>query len=270
VKPSLFFAAALALAACAVPGAAAQPSSEARQIGWVLERGRLLFGIDRAAWVATDDLLERVPDAEAKGVRGYLVERDPDGFSVTFFARDGQRFVAAYRARVGRGGVERPQVFEGSARPELTPFQLRLARAVETAREKAGQLQRCGQQPFNVTVVPPETADGPIDVYLMAPQTAAGFPIGGHHRITLDAAGKETARRAFARSCLTLNKAPDEAGAQPVGMVVSHLLDPIPTEIHVFTALAAEMPVYVAVDRPRRLFEVGSQGISVVRVPNRR
>jgi hypothetical protein len=65
-------------------------------------------------------------------------------------------------------------------------------------------------------------------------------------------------------------KEPGEGGAQPVGMVVTHLLDPIPTEIHVFTALAAQVPVYVAVARPRRLFEVNGQGISVVRTGNKR
>jgi hypothetical protein len=215
-------------------------------------------------------MLKRIPDAEAKGVRGYVVDRHPNGFLVTFFARDGQRFVAAYRAQVGPRGVEQPEVFEGASRPELTPAQARLARAFDAAHEKAAKLQRCGSDPFNVAIVPPATADGPLDVYLMTPQTAAGFPIGGHHRITLDIAGRETARRSFARSCLRMAKGPGEGGAEPVGMVVTHLLDPIPTEIHVFTALAAEVPVYVAVTRPRRLFEVNGRGISVVRTPTPR
>jgi hypothetical protein len=31
-------------------------------------------------------------------------------------------------------------------------------------------------------------------------------------------------------------------------LVVTHLLDPIPTEIHVFTALAAGLPVFVGTE----------------------
>lgn len=271
MRLALIIAAMLALGAPAPAplAAAAQSADEQRRIGWAVERGQLLFGLDRAAWVATDDLLERVPDAEARGVRGYFVERDPDGFVTTFYARDGERFLAAYRARVTQGGVTDPQVFHGAARPELAPAQARLAQAVEIAHEKAQSLQRCGSDPFNVAVVAPETPDGPIDVYLMTPQTSAGFPLGGHHRITLDASGRETARRAFARSCLRMAKAPNEAGAEVAAMMVTHLLDPIPTEIHVFTALAAEVPVYVAITRPRRLFEVTGEGVRTVQQPRR-
>ena len=234
-------AAIIALSAIVPSPAAAQPSAEARQIDWALERGRLLFGLDRSAWVATHDLLKRMPNAEAKGVIGYVVER-----------------------------VERPEVFEGGARPELTAAQARLARAFEAAHQKAAQLPRCGSDPFNVAIVPAQSADNPLDVYLMTPQTAAGFPLGGHHRFTLDATSREIARRSFARSCLRMAKEPNASGAQPVAMVVSHLLDPIPTEIHVFTALAAQVSVYVVIARPRRLFEVNGQGIRLVRASKQR
>src|SRR5690606_35056146 len=85
----------------------------------------------------------------------------------------------------------------------------------------------------------------PIDLYVMTPQTDLNIlPFGGHHRLTLDNAGRITAQRAFTNSCLNMTKPP--AGEnQPVGLMVTHLLDPIPTEIHVFSALAAQMPVYV-------------------------
>jgi hypothetical protein len=258
----------LAPLAAAAP-AAAQTAEERRQLDWVLARGQLLFGLDRAAWVATDDMLERIPDAEASGIRGYVVERNADGFLVTFYAREGERLLAGYRAQVASGGVTRPQVFQGAARPELTPAQARLARAVETVRGNTAGLQGCGRAPYNMATVPPSTPDGPIDVYLMTPQVDNAYPLGGHHRITLDASGREVGRRSFARSCIALSKAPPEAGAQVAGMVVSHLLDPVPTEIHVFSSMAAQMPVYVMIPQPRRLFEVTGRTISLVDEPRR-
>jgi hypothetical protein len=48
-------------------------------------------------------------------------------------------------------------------------------------------------------------------------------------------------------------------------MVVSHLLDPVPTEIHVFTAMTSGMPVYVGIGSPSRLYHVTAAGIRRVR-----
>jgi hypothetical protein len=60
--------------------------------------------------------------------------------------------------------------------------------------------------------------------------------------------GRVVNERPFARSCLMMGgpaAAAAPRGARPVGMVVTHLLDPVPTEIHVFTSLAARMPILV-------------------------
>lgn len=251
------------------PSVLAQSATERRQIAQAVERGRLLHGLDRAAWVATDDLLARMPNAEAAGVRGYFVERADDGFVSTFYMREGDRFVAAYRAQVIDGAVANSEIFPDDARPTLTPAQLRLAQAVETAHEKARTMERCGPDPFNVIAIPPEAPNGPIDVYVMTPQTSAGFPFGGHYRITLDATGRETARRAFARSCLRMPLQRGPAGEAPAAMVVSNVVDPIPTEIHAFTSLAAGVPVFVVTTRPRRAFAVTGSGAVPFPMPGR-
>ena len=52
----------LCLAGITAP-ASAQTAEERAQLAWVVERGRLIFDLDRAAWVGTDDLLERLPIA---------------------------------------------------------------------------------------------------------------------------------------------------------------------------------------------------------------
>lgn len=56
----------------AVP-AAAQTPEERTRLDWVLARGRLLFEIDRAAWVTTDDFREHLPRADQELIRGWTV-----------------------------------------------------------------------------------------------------------------------------------------------------------------------------------------------------
>jgi hypothetical protein len=50
--------------------------------------------------------------------------------------------------------------------------------------------------------------------------------------------------------------------------MVSHLLDPLPTEIHVFMALSAKQPVFVAIGDPPRLWLVTGQGIAEIAMPS--
>jgi hypothetical protein len=54
-------------------------------------------------------------------------------------------------------------------------------------------------------------------------------------------------------------------GSTPAAMVVSHLLDPVPTEIHVFTAMTSRLPVYVMIAPSGRLYEVTGERIRFVR-----
>lgn len=256
-------AAARALIAClllalAIP-VSAQSASDRASIDFALERGRLLFGIDRAAWVATDDLLARAPDAQTHGVRGYIVERDGDGYAVTFFAGPEDAPVAFYRASVGNNRIRSAQVYPAASRPELSPDQRRLADARQAAL--SGTARRpCGQAPFNSAVIPPASWEGPVDVYLLTPQVNAGeYPIGGHFRVTVGPNGRVTSERAFTNSCLLIGGAPQGA----VGLGVTHLLDPVPTEIHVFTAITSGLPVYVSTSDDR-VWEVTRERIRLI------
>jgi hypothetical protein len=260
----------LALAALllgAMP-AAAQTPAEQSAIDFALARGRVLFAVDRAAWVATDDLRQKMPNFASVGLRGWVVDRDgDDAVQVHFYGGPADAPVAFYRARVQRNRLVSSEVFPADARPALTPLQRRLA----AARDAAGATVRhpCANAPFNTAVIPPPTADAPIDVYLMTPQVRAGeYPFGGHYRLTIGADGRVIGERAFANSCLVMNSRQGvPAGGNPVAMVVSHLLDPVPTEIHVFTSIAARMPVFVAIARPERLFEVTGERMRLVRQP---
>lgn len=251
------------LFACAAP-ALAQTAEEQARLDWVLQRGRLLFDIDRAAWVTTDDLRERLPDFETSGIRGWTVERDGAAYSVIFYAGEGDARVAAYRARVENNRVVAAELIPLGSRPILTPFQRRLA----DARGVVGraELRSCSSSGLNIAVIPPDTIDGPMDIYVLTPQTQAGvFPFGGHNRITASASGDVLSQRAFTVSCANMQPALD---ALSVG--ITHSLDELPTEIHVFVAIWMRLPVDVAIGEPMRLWEVTGEHVRLITDPQRR
>lgn len=241
----------------------AQSAEEARRIAWTLERGRLLFELDRAAWVGTDDMMARIPDPAATGLRGYLVERDGDGFAILFYGGPAEAPVAFYRGRVENRRVTGREVYPADARPPLTAMQRRLAGARDLARTLV--TRSCEGQPFNTVAIPPGTPDELIDLYLLTPQTSTNrFPVGGHHRFTLAADGSVQSSRAFTNSCLAMEVPP---GPRPAALMVTHLLDPIPTEIHVFTAMTSGFALYVGTNDPDRVWSVTGDGIRLVDPP---
>jgi hypothetical protein len=251
-----------ALMALAVPFVAghAQTPDERARLGQVLERGRLLFGLDRAAWVGTDDMMARIPDPHGQGVRGYLALPGSEGFEVVFHAGSGEQRVQAYRGVVAASGVVKREIYPGDARPPLTPVQRRMVEAIEAAG-RVGH-RPCGDRPFNPLVVPPLNASDPVDVYLMTPQVDARLPVGGHFKVTVASDGTLVSSRPFTNGCLLLD---DPGGA--VGLGVTHLLDPLPTEIHVFIAMAAGIPLYVVTSESDRIWEVTGDTIRLVDAP---
>jgi hypothetical protein len=232
---------------------AGQPLEERTRLDWVQQRGRLLFEIDRAAWVATDDLRARVPDLAGSGIRGWTVEREGAGYGVIFFAGEGDARVAAYRARVENNRVVAAELIAPGSRPPLTPLQRRLA----DARGMVARLSQrpCSPAPFNVAVIPPAGPDAPIDVYALTPQTNARiFPFGGHYRATITSSGEILSQRGFMRSCFDAPLPPE--GNRPEALFLTHFLDQTPTEIHVFMSIWMNIPVVVGTSEPRRLWQV--------------
>jgi hypothetical protein len=90
-------------------------------------------------------------------------------------------------------------------------------------------------------------------------QTENGsFPFGGHYEIDIAADGHVAAERGFTRSCITMPKPEGSEGKRPAGLVLSHLMDPQPTEIHVFMQFGIGMPLYVMIADPKALWKVES------------
>lgn len=223
----------------AVPADAQPATTSAASMGTVL------YALDRAAWVATDAMLKAIPRDRLPAGGGWVVERGADRtLIVTFYAGSGTAARVVFVADVRDGRVADSRI--PAADTMLTDAQQRLARAREAAVADAAKrgLTPCAKAAFNPVVVPVDGAT--IPVYLLTPQVETGrYPAGGHYRYAIDGQGKAVAVRPFTRSCLTLGAPAAARGQAPAGLFVSHLLDPTPTEIHVFTSLSARLPVFV-------------------------
>lgn len=262
----------LLVAAClAAAPAAARPSrdvprltaEESAQLDSIVERGNLLFDLDKAAWVTTDDLAAKVGDIHKTGFKGYVTERDGNGFVVTFYAGEPGSEVATYVGHVAGGRVVSSRLLTGPDRIALTPVQRRLA-AARRAGFAAG-LRPCTNGPFNVTAVPPISADQPLELYLTSPQVETDvYPFGGHYLLKVGPDGRVLSTRKFTNSCINMSARPSRPGSRPAGLFITHLLDPVPTEVHVFLARTIGLPVYVGTTTSNRVWEVQAKKIRLV------
>lgn len=266
-EPSASAAEAEAPAADA-PAAPAPPLTRAQiaELERTAERGRQLIAIARAGIVATQDMLSRVSDPDGAGISGWIAEPEGNAMKVTFYAigegaAAGAR--AVYRANVLGGRVVSRDIFLGEDRPALTPIEARMAaaRAAVTGLDH----RPCDGQ-FNYLVVPPASASAPVDVYQVTAPTRRGhFPLGGHFRSTVAVDGTVSDSRGFARGCVDLEAAEIPAGQQPRPIGVTHLLDPMPTEIHLFLSQLTGRPLLVATGEPQRIWLVTPERIAEVR-----
>ena len=252
--------AALAVWTAAAPIASAQSPTTPAQ---AFERGRQIHDFDQAAWKSTDVLLKTLPKERLAEVRGWLVEADGDSQQVLYYGvRDGAPY-GVFSSTVRKQTVTASREIKADETSALKPIQLRMIQARNVVIEAAPTLARCSKAGFNTVIVPPASVEAPVDVYVLTPQEGPGqYPVGGHYRFTVAIDGKILSQRAFTNSCLSQKAEP---GA--VGMVVSHLLDPTPTEIHAWLALWSGMPVYVAVAKPEQLWEVNGKGMRKVAKP---
>lgn len=218
--------------------------------------GRQLFRLDRAAWVATDTMLaDPGQRAASNTVRGWITRERDVGVDTSFYnGQDPPRPV--YSVTVESSGRS-----EGHASPVDAVFdatELAMIRARTAAMSQP--FLKCAHR-YNSVVYP--QADG-VHVYLMPGTTQTGVhPAGGHHLFVYDHHGEQLrSQRAFTRGCIDLGEAGQEQ--QTAGFFVTHLLDPHPTQIHVFISLAASVPLYVATPGVAARWKVDNGVISLL------
>lgn len=222
--------------------------------------GRQLYARDRAAWVSTDQLKAAVPAETLATIAGWVIETEgTEPTTVTYFTGTGEARRAIYASTAVKGGRFEGRVLAPDTR--LSAAGERQARAIDAARRRAEQdrLPMCGPAPFNVVAMP-EAADGSTVVYLLSPQSSArSWPLGGHYRMTVARDGGINAVRPFTRTCVAVSLPDLPKGQRPVALFTNHILDPVPTEIHVFTSLAARMPLIVQTAGERRFGVIGDR-----------
>ncbi|MCP3735115.1 DUF4329 domain-containing protein [Sphingomonas sp. RP10(2022)] len=263
----LTLSAAIAQQAPAAPPPAATAPTEAQRLAQSASLGRLVYALDRAAWVSSDALTAQVPKDQLGSVGGYVVEIvDGKTLRVTYYRGAAAEARAFFTADVRDLKVVSS---ERLATPvPLTPTQAMLAAARTTAAKTAVTLgyRPCTPVPFNTVVLPPRSG-GPAVVYLLtAQQDARRYVMGGNYRVVVAADGTVLSTRPYDKSCRTVDLPSLPPGAKPVGFVVNHLLDPVPTEMHVFASYSLRMPVFVSTPDGRR-WKVASDAITPMAAP---
>ncbi len=244
LAPALTLALALASSATA-PASAKTPPPAAPTIDDAALReaermGRRAFAHDMATARATDALLRGHPLGRDPRLRGWVTREVGDAIAVTILGEVGDDApMAMARATIapdGRvvGALERP------AEPApLDAFEAEAARARAYALDLP--LERCGAS-YNTVVLPVDGAPGRWTVYLFPGSSRMDqVPLGGSHRVQVDLAAGTHEARAYTRTCIVLDNRPDL-----VAMMVTHLLDPQPTDAHVYWNLWARKPLFVA------------------------
>lgn len=242
---------ALALLAAAPALAQITPAEQAA-LDHAQTRGELLYWYDQAAWHGTDDMLAKARDV-AGSIGGWIVDGPADATELIFYNRDADP-KPLYWARFKDGKLAESRKLGDADAAMLTPQRRRMIAAVATARAALieAKAQMCVDKPFNTVTLPPATPDGPIAVYFLTPQVEHGtLPFGGHYLFEVDVTGKAGPMRRFTKGCIALPTTDENVSkdGKTAALFITHLLDPVPTEIHFFSAMAVRKPIYVGIDK---------------------
>ena len=242
---AMWLLSALACAPLAVAQNDATPPMDDAQVAKALldaeATGRAIYLHDQAAAVASDavtTLKAFRQDGKQGRLGGWITEQREAGIVVTFLSSEPEPR-ARYRVTVGSEGRVVGDVETLAEPATLTPHELGAAHARNTAA--TAEFAACSRS-YNTVVLPDPREGGGWIAYLLPGTTKHGIvPIGGSYRLDLDATGEKILKqRGFTRSCIVL-----ESPRDSVGMMITHLLDPMPTEVHVFWSLWAGKPMYV-------------------------
>jgi hypothetical protein len=237
----------LAGAAVATDGPLPIPEQFRAMLDDAARNGGTLYRLDAAGARATDEMAAHKYLKRDKRLRGWLTGNPEDGqITVSFVGEEGGVPAVLYRVRVPTEGKSALEKLSASAPLDETESAQWRARTAALGSLSARK-DTCSDR-YNTVVLRRDT-DQRIVVYLLAATTRPGAIVaGGHFRYEYSPdGGTELAQRAFMRSCITI--APDPAKGMPVSLMLTHLLDPTPTEIHVFLSLLHDKRVAVGTEK---------------------
>lgn len=230
-----------------------EPSGEQRAANDAAKAlGERIYRHDQAALNASAMLGSALDLARFPEVRGYVTEEKADGrIAVIFYAMDEGRHFAFAEFTANGSVIEAAQVHSDYREHTLTGQRLRLAAAREAALAQGTreELPLCLSTAANfVTLTPDGGATGSdlVSVYILSAPTIPGrYPIGGHYRFDVDAAGVVVAGRTFADRCLDVPVISRAAQMAPDNYPMVHLMDAQPNAIHHFVARQMNLPLLV-------------------------
>lgn len=203
--------------------------------------GRQLYLHDRAAWLATDAMLaDKRMRKLKKSVGGWITEPTALGLRVIFISRDEAprrlyEIDVDEAERLSEATVESPTPLASDHLAQLR------ARNLATSQS----FMQCSRK-YNSVVLPSSSG---MRVYLMPGFAEHGvYPLGGYHLYEIDGSGEKIlSSRKFTNSCIEHQDSPKglPRGAKPSFGMFTHLLDPQPTEAHVFVSLYAKVPLMI-------------------------
>ncbi len=216
--------------------------ADAPRLDAVAATGAAMYRLDQAAATATDLAQAQRAFRRDKRVRGWITEDLGSAVAVYFLDDAGQ---AIYRVDVPDSDevsgalqvMDTPLVLDGALAAAVQARASALA-ALESADDFGG----CSRQ-HNTVVLPVDGHPGRFHVYILPGTTRHHVvPIGGSYRVEVDN-GQVIAQRPYTRSCIELQNPPGN-----VAMMITHLLDDTPTEVHVFWSLWAGTPLMVSTE----------------------
>lgn len=259
--------AAAVLAAGAAEAASPRVSAaEKAAIQAAVDRGSLIYAYDRAAWQGTDDLRAKHADASTR-VGGWIVDGPAEAARLVFYDKDVADPKIVYVAEFARGRLKASRLLGAGDDRTLTAGREAMIAAVRaaTASLVANVETRCKKEPFNTVVLPPASPGAPTLVYFLTPQTdLKAIPMGGHYRVEVGADGRAGKPRPFTNSCMEMPIQGEKPKDRPEALMITHLLDQVPTEMHVFSSLAAQLPIFVSTVDNKIVWEVWGARIRAV------
>ena len=240
---SLFAALSLGLASAAP---AADDKTAPQVEAWSLQKtgavGSAIFFQDRAAWRATDVLLDQLEGATDHGLIGWIVVEQGEAQLVRFLRGDPTAPLPGYDILVDENGRAGPAI--KSADAVLPEDQIAHYLARNTAIAGIGQLH-CSDS-YNPVVLDDPDSDGWLVWLLAATKDADIVPMGGHYRFHISADGRTVEKREqLSNGCLNMDRRQAGQDGQPATLFTTVLVAPQPLEVHVFLSLLNSLPIYV-------------------------
>ena len=232
---------------------AGQPTLAQRE-----ELANAIHAHDLYAWWASDLLQSRIAERPGAGVGGWITQGDSKGGVVTFF--DGSKALALARVSCESTGPASCALVwtEGEAPTEA---QAQAMRARETA--KADPRFEPAPTQYNSVTLPAEPYLGEPGwiVYWLAATTDPDLLVmGPHFRFLVSEDGRRVRRGGMLTRTMVVDTAPEDLpeGAQLSTYLVTHGLDDLPAETHIWATMLYRVPITV-VTRSGEMFQLGAE-----------